>query len=331
MTVLASDPNVDVVVIGLTGAVGAMTDNLAADIRQLADTSPVPLVATWNSYQTDEPGFRDLVASGVPLFRSFRNCFGALRAWQDRAAMAASYRERVMTTTVVDPQSPVALALAKNGVLDSASSRALLEGFGIRLPGEALAPDPDSAAKVATGLGFPVVLKVASADIPHKSDLGLVRLCLPDATSVREAAVELLERVAALAPHAVVDGILVQQQVIDGVEMIVGVTHDPVLGPAVTVGTGGIFAEVLRDAATRPLPLDRADAREMVEGLRGYRLLTGARGRAVANVEALLEVIEAVARLAWNAGPRLLELDLNPVVVTGESALAVDSLIVLSQ
>ena len=329
LTLLASDPNIDVVVIGLTGAVGAMTDNLAADIRALADTSPVPLIATWNSYQTDEPGFRDLVASGVPLFRSFRNCFGALRAWQLRNQMAAGYRERVMTTAVPDPESPAAQALAAHGVLDSAGSRALLEGFGIHVPGEALTADPDAAVTVAADLGFPVVLKIASPDIAHKSDLGLVRLGLPDAASVRSASAELLERVAAQAPEAAVDGILVQQQVIGGIEMIVGVIRDPVLGPAVTVGTGGIFAEVLRDVATRPLPLDRTDAREMVEGLRGYPLLTGARGRPAGNIEALLDVIEAVARLATVAGSRLLELDLNPVVVTRESALAVDSLIVL--
>ena len=89
LTLLASDPNVDVVVVGLTGAVGDMTDNLAADIRALADVLPVPLIATWNSYKTDEPGFADLVASGVPLFRSFRNCFGALRAWQERSRLGS--------------------------------------------------------------------------------------------------------------------------------------------------------------------------------------------------------------------------------------------------
>ncbi len=330
LKLLASDPQIDVVVVGLTGAVGQMTDNLAADIRALADVLPVPLITTWNSYQTDEPGFDDLVASGVPLFRSFRNCFGALRAWQQRSIRAASYRQRRSNHVDLDPQSSAAKGLSAAGTLDAAASRALLEAFGVPLPREALAVNTEVAAKAAADIGFPVVLKVASADIPHKSDLGLVRVGIASTSQALAAATELLARAESLAPEASIDGVLVQQQIEGGVEMIVGVVSDPVLGPAVTVGTGGIFAEVLRDTATRPLPLDRQDAREMVNGLRGLALLEGVRGQPAADVEALLDVIEAVARLASTAGPRLLELDLNPVVVTDVSAYAVDSLIVLA-
>ncbi|MCW2550193.1 MAG: hypothetical protein JWN96_4653 [Mycobacterium sp.] len=328
LTLLAEDPNVDVVVVGLTGAVGEMTDNLAADIRVLADSLPVPLIATWNSYKTDEQGFHDLVASGVPLFRSFRGCFSALRAWGDRTQRAASYRRRALGSTTPSPE--VAAILSGKGTLDASQSRQLLDAFGIALPGEALTPTPDSAADAADALGYPVVLKIASPDIAHKSDLGLVRVGVSDAEGVRAAARELLDRAELRAPDARIDGVLVQQQVRTGVEMIVGVVSDPVLGAAVSVGTGGIFAEVFRDVATRPLPLDRQDAREMVTSLRGYALLDGARGRPKGDVDALLNVIEAVARLATAAGDRLAELDLNPVVVTPKGAIAVDSLVVLT-
>ncbi len=331
LTLLAADPNVDLVVVGLTGAVGLMTDNLAADIRALADVLPVPVIATWNSYQTDEPGFADLVASGVPLFRSFRNCFGALRAWQERSRMAAGYRRRVASDVRLTPESSAARALSSVGVADATASRELLEAFGVPLARESLAVNAEAAAEAAEDVGFPVVLKVASVDIPHKSELGLVRVAITSGPSALAAAGELLERAESLAPDASCDGILVQQQIVGGVEMIVGVVSDPVLGPAVTVGTGGIFAEILRDTATRPIPLDRDDAREMVSGLKGFGLLQGARGQPAVNVEALLDVIEAVARLAFAAGPRLLELDLNPVVVTPESAYAVDCLIVLGE
>ena len=114
----------------------------------------------------------------------------------------------------------------------------------------------------------------------------------------------------------------------DGIEMIVGITHDSQLGAAVMVGSGGIFAEVLRDVAVRPLPLDAADAREMVESLRGYALLKGARGRPPADVDALVDVIMAVARLATACGDRIAELDLNPVIVNAGGAVAVDSLVI---
>ncbi len=330
LTLLAQDPNVDIVVVGLTGAVGEMTDNLAADVRALADTLPVPIVATWNSYQTDEQGFHDLVASGVPLFRSFRGCFGALRSWAERTRRAAGYRPRAHPPHPAGLPPQVGEALSKSGMLDVESSRALLEAFGVQLPAASLAPTPEAAAQAAIALGYPVVLKVASPDIPHKSDLGLVRVGMGAKDNVRAAAGELLARASERAPGAHIEGVLVQQQVPAGVEMIVGVVNDPVLGPAVTVGTGGIYAEVLRDVATRPLPIDREDAREMVASLRGYPLLAGARGRARADIEALLDIIEGVAALASLAGPHLAELDLNPVVVTAEGALAVDSLIVMA-
>jgi acyl-CoA synthetase (NDP forming) len=324
LSLLAQDPQVDLVVVGLTGAVGDMTDNLAADIRALADVLPVPLIATWNSYKTDEQGFHDLVASGVPLFRSFHGCFNALAAWK-------AYRERIGAYRVREwPPAPAddPFAAVPAGTLDAQTSRALLDAFGVAQPGQHVATTPEAAAAAADTFGYPVVLKIASADIAHKSDLGLVRVGVADRDDVRAVARELLDIAAKRAPEARLDGVLVQQQIGDGVEMIVGIVTDPVLGPAITVGTGGVFAEVLRDVATRPLPIDRSDAREMVASLRGSALLAGARGRPPCDVEALLDVIEATARLASAAGGRIAELDLNPVVVTPDGALAVDSLIV---
>jgi acyl-CoA synthetase (NDP forming) len=329
LTLLAEDPNIDVVVVGLTGAVGEMTDNLAADIRALADTLPVPIVATWNSYKTDEQGFRDLVASGIPLFRSFRGCFSALHAWGEYGRRAASFRHRKASApTELSPE--IHRILSRDGALSTDDSGQLLDAFAIPRPHDVVATTPEAAALAADGFGYPVVLKVVSPDIPHKSDLGLVHVGLTCAEDVCAAARELLQTAVRRAPEARIDGILVQQQAPAGIEMIVGVTRDPVLGAAVTVGTGGIFAEVLRDVATRPLPLDRDDAREMVTGLRGYALLDGARGRPKGDLEALLDVIESVARLAEAAGSRLSELDLNPVVVTPQGAVAVDSLVIIT-
>ena len=325
LTLLASDPAVDVVVVGLTGAVGEMTDNLAADVRALADALPVPVIATWNSYKTDEPGFADLVASGVPLFRSFHGCFAALAAWKTYNTRAGSYRQRALPTA---PQVD-AFSNLPAGALDAATSRELLAEFGVAQPGQRVAATPEQAVQLADGFGYPVVLKIASADIAHKSDLGLVRVGVSSADAVCAATRELFEVAAVRAPDAAIDGVLVQQQVPDGIEMIVGVVNDPVLGPAVTVGTGGVFAEVFRDVATRPLPLDREDARDMVASLRGRVLLEGARGRPPADTEALLDVVEATARLAAAAGGQLAELDLNPVIVSADGALAVDSLVVL--
>jgi acyl-CoA synthetase (NDP forming) len=173
-------------------------------------------------------------------------------------------------------------------------------------------------------------MKIASPDFPHKSDLGLVRLDVATTGQAQALYTELVTRATRANRKAVIEGVQIQQQVVGGVEMIVGVTRDPVYGPAVLVGTGGVFAEVLSDATVRPLPLDRRDAEEMVKSLRGHALLRGARGQAKADVKALVDVVLAVARLAAACGDRLVELDLNPVVVLPRGAVAVDSLVVLA-
>ena len=214
-------------------------------------------------------------------------------------------------------------------MLGAAEARQLLDAFGVPLVDEAVATSAAEAARLASGFGFPVVMKVASPDFPHKSDAGLVQLGVATATEAKATFTRLVERAHKANRNATVEGVLVQAQVAGGVEMIVGVTHDPVLGPAVMVGTGGLFAEVLADIAVRPLPIDKADALEMVQGLRGYALLCGPRGTARSDVKALVDVVMAVARLASACGARVAELDLNPVVVLPRGAVAVDSLVVL--
>jgi acetate---CoA ligase (ADP-forming) len=322
LELLAADPAVDVIVIGITGALGALTDNFGADIREFAPRLAKPIVVTWNSPKTDEPGFADVVASGVPLFRSFRNCFAALRAHAEyRAKSEAGFRARVPLAVSKPEQAAV-------GSLDPAGARALLEAFAIPLVDEELTTSPDEAAAALERLGGPAVMKLASPDFPHKSDAGLVRLGVEDGAEARDAFSELVERASAANSKATIHGVVVQQQIAGGVEMIVGASHDPVLGPTVLVGTGGVFAEVLHDVAVRPLPLDADDAREMIASLRGRALLEGARGQPACDQEALVDVILSVARLCTAAEGRLAELDLNPVVVTPNGATAVDWLLI---
>jgi len=289
-----------------------------------------PLVVTWNSFKTDEPGFKTLVDAGVPLFRSFRNCFGALAAHARYQEAAAGFRSRKAST----PRLPAAAAAVldeagRHGPLGPEAARRVLEAFGVPLAGEGVAHSAAGAARLAADIGFPVVMKIASPDFPHKSDAGLVRLDVASAAEARAVYGELLTRATQAKRRARIEGVQVQAQIEGGTEMIVGVTRDRVFGPAVLVGTGGVFAEVLADVAVRPLPIDRRDARDMVRSLRGYPLLAGARGRAKGDVAALVDVIMRVARLAAACGPRLTELDLNPVVVRPDGALAVDSLVVV--
>jgi acyl-CoA synthetase (NDP forming) len=328
---VAADPNIDVIVIGLTGALGRLTDRFAEDIVAFIDEVKKPIVVTWNSFKTDEQGFKTLIDAGVPMFRSFRNCFTALRAFARYEEASSTFRARKAMPSRLPKGAASALTDAggtRPSPLGADASRQLLESFDIPLAGEGLAHSAAEAARIARDIGFPVVMKIASPDFPHKSDAGLVRLSVGTGSEAKAVYTELVGRATRAKRNARIEGVQIQQQIEGGTEMIVGVTRDPVFGPAVLVGTGGVFAEILKDVAVRPLPLDRRDAQEMVQGLRGYPLLTGARGRDRGDVKALVDVVLAVARLASACGDRLVELDLNPVVVLKNGAVAVDSLVV---
>jgi acyl-CoA synthetase (NDP forming) len=328
---IADDDGVDIVVVGITGALGRLTDRFAQDVAEFADSLSKPIVVTWNSFKTDEKGFGVLVESGLPMFRSFRGCFGALASFARHEKARRHFRVRRPFSTRLGEEASSALSEASGPArpLDNEMSRRLLEAFGVPLVGEGIANSATEAARVAERLGFPVVMKVASADIPHRSDSGLVALGVSSPARARAVFAELVARAAEVSPRATLEGVQVQEQLGGGTEMIVGVVRDPVLGPAVMVGTGGVFAEVLGDTAVCPLPLDRRDAAEMLGSLKGYALLHGARGRKRAKLKDLEDLVLSVARLAAACGERLVELDLNPVIVDDRGARCVDWLVVV--
>lgn len=329
MQTILDDPAVDVLVVGITGAVPPMTDLLADDVRALADRADKPIVATWNSLRVADDGFDTLVRSGVPLFRSFRNCFAALGAVETRQRALTASRPRVATSTGL----PTSLAdrLPDAGLLDPALSSELLTHFGVPVLPQAIVTSAADATAAAGRLGVPVALKTASTEVAHKSDLGLVRLGV-ELEDVGAAHDELTTR-AARAGVGDADRVLVQPMAEADHELLIGLLHDPVLGAAMVVGLGGVYTEVLADRAVRPLPIDRRDAQEMVDSLRSRPLLAGARGRPAADVAALVSTIERVGSLAHALGDRLAELDLNPVLVhaEGHGVAVADSLIVVAE
>jgi acyl-CoA synthetase (NDP forming) len=333
---ICADPSIDLVVVGLTGALGRLTDRFAEDIVSFIDDLPKPVVVTWNSFKTDEAGFRTLVDAGIPMFRSFRNCFAALKSFADYQNAAKHFRVRKAPRARLEPglrrelDSHEPHGDADRKVLSTDLSRRILESFGIPLAGDTVVTSAAAAVRAADDFGYPVVMKIASADIPHKSDAGLVRLDVSSPGQVRSVYRELTERAEAMRPVPRIEGVQVQQMLTGGVEMIVGLSHDPVVGHVLLIGSGGVFAEVFRDVALRPLPVDKRDVEEMIDSLRGSALLDGARGRPKADRKALVDVALGVAKLATACGERLAELDLNPVVVKerGKGAFAVDSLLV---
>ena len=215
-------------------------------------------------------------------------------------------------------------------ILTEEESKAILSEQGIRTTSPTLATSADQAATTAQGIGFPVVMKVASRDITHKSDVGGVRLGLSGADEARAAYVEIVASAKAAEPAASIDGVTVQPQAPGGgVEVIIGMTRDHQFGPVVMFGLGGIAVEVLEDVAFRIAPLTGRDARAIIREIKGFPLLTGHRSTRPVDLEALAGVIETVSAFV-DATPQLAEMDLNPVLAYSDGAIAVDARMVLT-
>jgi acyl-CoA synthetase (NDP forming) len=179
-------------------------------------------------------------------------------------------------------------------------------------------------------LGFPLVMKISSPDLPHKTEVGGVRLHLKDEQQVREAMASMLESVRRQAPQAHIEGITLAPMVSGGVETIVGVFSDPSMGPMVMFGLGGVFVEVLKDVTFRVAPFDHSEALRMIREIRGFAMLEGVRGAPPSDIEALAQLLSQLSVFAASHAGQIESIDLNPVVVLeqGKGVLALDALIV---
>jgi acyl-CoA synthetase (NDP forming) len=214
-------------------------------------------------------------------------------------------------------------------ILTEVESKQLLEEAGIPTARPHLATTRDAAVQAARDIGFPVVLKVVSPQITHKSDVGGVKLDLKSPEEVAAAFDEIMAAARRAAPDATIDGVSVQQMARPGIEVIVGVSTDPQFGPVIMFGLGGILVEVLKDVSFRIIPIAPRDARQMIHEIKGFPLLEGYRGQDPADLAALESLLLRVSAFVEQQ-PEVSELDLNPVFAYKDGALAVDARIVLS-
>lgn len=222
------------------------------------------------------------------------------------------------------PANPAAQRL-----LTEVEAKEMLEAAGIPVAKTRLARDSDEAAKLADEIGYPIVIKIVSPDVAHKSDVGGVRLNLTSADEVRAAFDAMMADVKRAQPGANLVGAAIQHMAPQGTEVIVGMTTDPQFGPVLMFGLGGIFVEVLEDVAFRIVPLERRDARQMIREIRGYPVLEGVRGQDPADQTALEELLLKLSAFI-ESHPEITELDLNPVFAYKQGALAVDARIVVT-
>ncbi|MBI4479013.1 MAG: acetate--CoA ligase family protein [Acidobacteria bacterium] len=347
MEIVLGDPNVDslVIFLGMQLHSGA---ELAGDIVEAAASTDKMVAVNWIA--APRVALDKLRENNVPVFsdpaRGIRS-LGALVKYVSRrerflakAADPSRAREQAVTAPYRHDSAKVAKARAivdqarKEGrkALTEGEGKAILEIYGIATPGRKLATNAAEAVKAAEGMGFPVVMKISSADITHKTEAGGVRLGIKDAKEAAAAYDDIIAKAKVYNPKAKLDGVLVEEMIGDAVQVIVGFKQDPRFGPVVTFGMGGIFVELIRDFALRCAPFDEDEALAMIQETKAYPLLTGFRGDKKRDVAALAKVILAAGQLALDCKDDLAELDINPVMVLreGQGAKAVDALLVLN-
>jgi acetate---CoA ligase (ADP-forming) subunit beta len=213
-------------------------------------------------------------------------------------------------------------------VLTEIESKELLKNAGLHVVDTRLATSKAEAISIAEQIGFPVVLKVVSPEITHKTDAGGVKLNLQTADQVGKAHDDIVTSAKQWSPGVVIRGVSVQKMSLPGIEIIMGMSRDPQFGPVLMFGLGGILVEILKDVSFRIVPLTRGDAREMIREIKGYPILTGHRGQAAVDIAKLEDMLLKLSAFTENA-PDMQEIDLNPVFAYADDVIAVDARVIL--
>jgi acetyl-CoA synthetase (ADP-forming) len=215
-------------------------------------------------------------------------------------------------------------------ILTEYESKRILKQAGIPVVETKLAKTQKEAVSFSQKIGFPVVLKITSPDVIHKSDSEGVKLSINSAAEVKKAYNEILKKVRKQYPDAIIHGVSVQKMVRPGTEVIIGTSKDPQFGPVIMFGLGGIFVELLKDVSFRVIPVERKDAQEMIKEIKGFPLLQGYRGKEPADISALVDIILKISKFI-EENPQIKELELNPIFVYRNRAIAVDARIFLEK
>jgi acetate---CoA ligase (ADP-forming) len=331
LAALDADPNIDCLLVQdeirrLPEEVRGSSTHLIDDFAARLATKPVVCVSLLSHSQSDFS--RTLRRNEVPSV-AFLNSPNKAMTVIAQAIRRREMMELAGSSPDVGPVPPLELQPG-DGMLDEQRSKAVIEAFGIPTPTEAKVTSADDAVRAAREIGYPVVLKLVSSTIAHKSDIGGVALDLADDDAVRQAYRRIHDNAATHGVAGQIEGALVAPMIKGGVEVALGLHRDPEMGIGVMVASGGVLLEIIRDAAFAGAPITRQKARDMIGRTRVGTLLTGYRGAAAADVDALIDAIVALGRLAHEYGDAIEAIDINPLVVlpAGKGVLALDALVV---
>lgn len=328
------DEGVNGVIVILTPQVMTKIEETAEAVGRIAAGCDKPILGCFMGQARVGPGIKVLNEYKVPNYPFPERAVGALKAmldyrrWLERPSLEIEEfdvdQERVRR--IFDQ-----VRADGRQTIGDAEARDILEAYGIRIPASKLATSADEAVEIAEGIGYPLVMKIASPDILHKTDIGGVKLGLADATDVRDAFDLLVYRATRYMPDAEIWGCLVQEMVRGGKEVIVGMNCDPQFGPLMMFGLGGIYVEALKDVAFRIAPFSRQEAQEMIAEIRAYSLLKGVRGERPSDTEAIVDTLLRLSQLVTDF-PEIMEMDINPLIVfeAGRGVVGVDMRLVLA-
>ena len=293
-----------------------------------------PILACFMGGATTGPGVKILNEYRVPNYPTPERAVGAMRAMLDQRLWQEQPERRPKVFQVDRPRVKELFAEVRSEgrlTIGDVEARAALEAYGIPVPRSQLAETPDEAVEIARHIGYPVVMKIASPEILHKTDIGGVRLNIRNEEEVQDSFDLLIYRTMRYMAEAEIWGCLVQEMITGGREVILGMNRDPQFGPLLMFGLGGIYVEVLRDVTFRLAPLSREEAQEMIQDIRSYPLLRGVRGQRAADIEGIIDTLLRISQLVTDF-PEVVELDINPLLVRdeGQGVVAIDMRLVLS-
>jgi acyl-CoA synthetase (NDP forming) len=327
---LLNDPGYAALVVMAPTITPGVTPRNVAMFSRLAEAADKPVCMAWMSEWREGPGAREAeMDPRVALFHATDRVFRTLRLWFDREDLLAAAPTSGAAKPDAGRMAETRRILHSAGPrLSERDAKGLLGLYGVAFVQDRVVQTADDAVAAAGSTGYPVVLKVESPDIAHKTEAGVVRLGLRDAAAVRAAFEAVMWAAKRVEPPARIAGVLVQPMLDAGVEIVVGSQLDPTFGPLVVVGLGGVMVELLRDATTELAPVNHAQARMMLGRLQGFPLLTGFRGSAPVDLDKLCEVIVRVSQAAAELADVVAEIDVNPVICGPGRAIAVDALVV---
>jgi acetyl coenzyme A synthetase (ADP forming)-like protein len=333
---VSKDDNVQGLLVVLTPQAMTEIEATAEAVGKLSRETEKPILACFMGEKEVASGIERLTHYGIPNY-----------PFPERAARAfrgmANYREILARPSPEYEHFEVDQQAVRNLLervrdegrvsIGDAEAREIMTAYGLRIPKSEIAEDPDQAVEIAARIGYPVVLKIASPDILHKTDVGGVKVGLGNAEDVRDAYELMVYRAQRYVPEARIWGCLVQEMVqADGLEVLVGMNRDPQFGPLVTFGLGGIYVETLKDVTFRLAPFSRQEAEEMLSEIRARALLDGVRGKPPVDKSAIVETLLRIGQLVQDF-PEIAELDINPLVVfrRDQGAIAIDMRLVLNK